>query len=189
MASGGARVPDGVARPKPIPGGQGSNRTDLSALPGTPGTPLPPNPIESAVGSPASARRRLSQIPVPGAQPGAPLLDAATEAPGEPVTAGVAAGAGLGPEALLAGPEVMSSKVAANDVKYFYPIIMRLSALPNASQQTKILAQRLRANLSLQPEQIPLFPGEEVASGIHGTPDSDTQGSGGPSQSPPGPDV
>ena len=40
---GGARVPDGVARPQGIFGTGANQRTDMSELPGTPGTPLPPS--------------------------------------------------------------------------------------------------------------------------------------------------
>jgi len=159
---GGSRVPDGIPRPAAIPFAQGPNRSDLSALPGTPGTPLPGNdPIAGSVahGSAGGIRRALSQIPLdklnPGSQFGQP-----TTAPNEPVTSGIDRGAGLGPEGLIPSPDQLSNKLAASEIKGWYPILMRLATLPNTSTQTKIMAQRLRSQLGIKPHQIPKFPGE-----------------------------
>lgn len=154
---GGARAPDGVARVTPLPGGP-SNRTDLSELPGTPGTPLPPSPTEPSVqhGNIQNLRRTLGQIPLEMTNPKAGGFDAPTGAPGEPLTAGAPLGAGVGPEGLIPSPQELTSRLTARELQYAYPLLMRLASLPNATTETKILAQRLRANLPVQPEQVPL---------------------------------
>jgi len=158
---GGPRVPDGVARPASIPFAQGPNRSDLSALPGTPGTPLPSDTPTVAHGDAGPIRRSLSQIPLDSlnASKISPLGQP-TQSPDEPVTAGINRGAGPGAESLIPSPEMLSSGLAANQVKVWYPVIMRLASLPNATMQTKVLAQRLRSQLGIQPYQIPKFPGE-----------------------------
>jgi hypothetical protein len=158
---GGPRVPDGQARPASIPFAQGPNRSDLSALPGTPGTPLPSDTPSVAHGDAGPVRRSLSQIPLDALNPTkVGGLNKPSQFPGEPVTAGIDRGQGPGAEAMIPSPEMLSSGLAANQVKVWYPVIMRLASLPNATSQTKILAQRLRSQLGIQPHQIPKFPGE-----------------------------
>lgn len=155
---GGPRVPDGVQRAPSLPGA-GSSRTDLNELPGTPGTPLPPNPNEPQLqhGQVGQFRRALSQIPLQrfNPQPGN-TLTSPTGAPQEPITAGLPMGAGPGPDALVPSPNELNTRLTAAELKYAYPLIMKLASLPNATTETKILAQRLRANLPVQPEQMPV---------------------------------
>lgn len=177
---GGPRVPDGKPRVAPIAGTGGPNRTDLSALPGTPGTAIPnqltPVPQQGQIGP---MRRALADIPLPSLQPGAPgRLMAPTERLAEPMTAGLPMGEGPGPEALVQTPNMVDNKLAAQEMRYAYPLIMRLASMPNATTQTKILARRFRAALPVQPERVPLTPIEimdklratEAASGNSGPP-------------------
>jgi len=162
-ARGGRRVPDGQPRPKPVPFGQGPNRTDLSQLPGTPGTELPSGIAEPVpYGQVGRVQRALSGLPIQAAMPpaigGKGILTGPTQAPNEPVTAGIARGPGPGPEALIPTPNDLSSTIAASELKWVYPVLMRLATMAGATTQTKILAQRLRANLPVQPEQMPRIP-------------------------------
>lgn len=164
---GGARVPDGVPRPASIPFAQGPNRSDLAALPGTPGTTLPgPSGSNPAVpplgrGDAGEVRRTLSQIPLDSLNAGsiAPLGQP-TQFPNEPITSGIGMGAGPGTESMIPPPNRMSQELSAQQVRGWYPMLMRLASLPNATTQTKILAQRLRGQLGIRPHQIPKFPGE-----------------------------
>ncbi len=160
---GGARVPDGVPRPASVPFAQGPNRSDLSALPGTPGTPLPPSPADPSVGfgEAGPIRRALAGIPLESTDPTSfgGILDASSN-PQEPLTEGLNQGAGAGPGSLVPHQDRLSNQLASEEVKYTYPVLMRLATLPNATTQTKILAQRLRSQLGVQPYQIPKFPGE-----------------------------
>lgn len=141
---------------------QGPNRSDLSAIPGTPGTPLPPSPGEPQVqyGDGQRVRRRLEGIPLAGLQPGAAggLLADSTR-PGEPVTSGIDGGPGVGPEGLIPGPGQINDAMAAKAMQYAYPVLYRLATLPNSNPQTRILIQRLRAQLPVQPEQFPILNG------------------------------
>ena len=70
---GGARVPDGVARPQGIFGTGANQRTDMTELPGTPGTPLPPSLNEPVVQSQKRALSGLSGLdkfkPADGSKP------------------------------------------------------------------------------------------------------------------------
>ena len=163
---GGARVPDGVQRPASLPFARGPNRSDLSELPGTPGTPLPPNPAEPDVrqGQAGRLRQMLGGIPLEQISPDVRLEDP-TQRPGEPITAGIPRGAGPGPDALLPAPNELSTKLAAQEMRTAYPLIMRLATLPNATTETKILAQRIRASLPVAPEQMP-----DLSHGNRGTP-------------------
>lgn len=69
-------------------------------------------------------------------------------------------GPGVGPEGILPQPDEMSDRFAAQQLQYWYPLIMRLASMPNATAQTKILAQRMRTSLAVQPEQVrPPQPG------------------------------
>jgi len=158
---GGARAPDGIPRPNPIAFANGPNRTDLSALPGTPGTPLEGG-IGPGVpsGQGGQIRDTLKNLPLDRLQPGVGGLMDPTQRPNEPVTQGASLGPGAGPEANLTSPMNMGNGLASSQIRYAYPLIMRLASLPDATQQTKILAQRIRANLPVQPQQMPRFPGE-----------------------------
>ena len=130
-------------------------------MPGTPGTPVPTDTPTVAHGDAGPIRRSLSQIPLDSlnAQNGS-LLGNPTQFPGEPVTSGISNGPGAGPESLLPSPDKLNQELSAQQVKSWYPMLMRLASLPNATTQTKILAQRLRAQLGIQPHQVPKFPGE-----------------------------
>lgn len=165
---GGPRAPDGVQRPASLPFSRGPNRTDMSELPGTPGTPLPPSPAEPSLshGQAGRLRQMLNGIPIERAAGDAGLTDP-SQAPDEPVTAGIPLGAGPGPESLIPNDQSLSQRMTAEQMRYAYPLIMRLASLPNATTETKILAQRVRANLPVAPEQMPqLSLGEEPPGGI-----------------------
>jgi len=152
---GGARVPDGVPRPASLPFARGPNRSDLAELPGTPGTPLPPSPTEPQVqqGQTGRLREMLGGIPLEQIAPG--QLSDGSMRPDEPITSGVSGGAGPGAEGLLPSPSQLSQQLTAEELRGMYPLLMRLATLPNATTETKILAQRVRANLPLAPEQMP----------------------------------
>lgn len=153
---GGPRAPDGVQRPASLPFARGPNRSDMSELPGTPGTPLPPGPAEPDkvnYGKAGTLRERLRGLP--GApNPDVGLTDG-TQRPDEPLTSGVDVGAGPGSQGLLPSPNQLGDQLAAKELMAMYPLIMRLATLPNATSETKILAQRIRANLPIAPEQVP----------------------------------
>jgi hypothetical protein len=153
---GGARVPDGIPRPPNVPMAGGANRQDLAQLPGTPGTALPEGIQEGpAFGAAGPNRRALSDLsfgPFNASKGG--LLDAETEFPTQPITAGLPGGEGPGPESILSPPDQTSSTMAGRELATLYPVVMRLATLPNATSQTKILAQRLRTNLPKKPEQL-----------------------------------
>lgn len=157
---GGPRAPDGVPRPAGLPFGRGPNRQDLAELPGSPGAPAPPlNQPRVRQGQVGQLREILGSIPLEQATGAGGLFDETT-APDEPVTAGAALGAGPGPEGLIPAPNQLQETVDAEDLKYAYPLILRLSTMPRATRTTKILAQRVRANLSIAPEQFPLIEHE-----------------------------
>ena len=155
---GGGRVPDGIPRPASIPFAQGANRSDMSQLPGTPGTTLPGPQSGVPQGQAGPIRRALANIPLDKYKAGGGNLRDNTARSGEPIQAGLQGGAGAGPEGMLPSPNVMSDRVAAKETTNFYPILAKIASLPNATTQTKILAQRLRANMQVQPEQMPLTP-------------------------------
>ncbi len=161
---GGPRVPDGVPRPANLPFARGPNRSDLSELPGTPGTPLPPSPADPQIhqGQAGQIRAALANVAPAGGG-----LTAATGSPGEPVTSGVGSGAGPGPNALIPSGGQLTQQMTSQELKYAYPLLMRLATLPNATTESKIMAQRLRANLPLAPEQMPLM---ETGNGLPGQP-------------------
>ena len=165
-ARGGPIVPDGVPRPASLPFARGPNRSDLAELPGTPGTPLPGGPGEPGAvpqGKAGQIRQALQSIggPVPGG------LTAGTTNPSEPVTAGIDSGAGPGSAGLLPAPGELTQRMTSQELKYAYPLIMRLATMPNATTESKIMAQRLRASLPLGPEQMPLM---EIGDGVNGQP-------------------
>ncbi len=151
---GGARVPDGVPRPSALPFGQGSQRTDLEALPGTPGTELPAG-IDPTVGAnTGQTRRALADIPLQQFATDAGGIGGPSQRPGEPIQTGIPQGPGGGPESLIPQPDELSDRFAAREMASMYPLMMRLATMPHATQQTKILAQKLRANLPVAPEQV-----------------------------------
>ncbi len=162
---GGARVPDGIPRPASLPFARGPNRSDLSELPGTPGTELPPSPVDPNIQQGQAGQIRAALAGIQGPEGGG--LNAASDSPGEPVTSGIDAGPGAGASSLLPTAGQISQKLTSQELKYAYPLIMRLATLPNATTQTKIMAQRLRANLPLAPEQMPLM---ETGNGLPGQP-------------------
>lgn len=129
----------------------------MSELPGTPGTPLPPSPAEPQIhqGDAGRLRQQLGNIPLEAVSPDV-QLGSPTQAPNEPVTAGVNMGMGPGSEALLDSPQQLSSKLSAQEIQHMYPLLLRLATLPNATTETKILAQRVRANLPVAPEHMPI---------------------------------
>lgn len=153
---GGPRVPDGVQRPASLPFARGPNRSDMAELPGTPGTPLPPNPAEPTVshGQAGRLRQMLGGIPIEQVAPEVGLRDG-SQRPDEPITSGVDRGLGPGSEALVPSASQLSQQLTAEEMRIAYPLIMRLATLPWATTETKILAQRLRANLPVGPEQMP----------------------------------
>ena len=153
---GGARAPDGVQRVAPIAGAPGGNRTDLAELPGTPGTPLPPSPTDPSVshGEVGRLRQQLGNVPIEQVSPSVGLKEG-TQRPDEPITSGIDSGAGPGASSLLPSSGQLTQQLTAEEMRVAYPLIMRLATLPNATTETKILAQRIRANLPIAPEQMP----------------------------------
>ncbi len=162
---GGPVVPDGVQRPASLPFARGPNRSDLSELPGTPGTPLPPSPVDPNIQQGQAGQIRAALAGIQGPEGGG--LTAGTGSPGEAVTSGIDGGPGAGASSLIPTAGQISQKLTSQELKYAYPLIMRLATLPNATTQTKIMAQRLRANLPLAPEQMPLM---ETGNGLPGQP-------------------
>ena len=155
---GGPRVPDGVPRPPSAPLAQGPNRSDLSQLPGTPGTTLPGAGSGLPHGQAGPVKRALSQIPLDKFNPSNIDLRGKSSLPNEAVTSGSPMGSGVGPEGMLPSPNTLSDRIAAKEMQSFYPILARLASLPGATTQTKILAQRIRANLPVSPDMMPLTP-------------------------------
>ncbi len=151
---GGPVVPDGVQRPASLPFARGPNRSDLSELPGSPGTPLPPGPGEpGSVPQGGAGEIRQALAGIEGPTGGG--LTAGTGSPQEPVTSGIGSGPGVGPEGLFPSPSQLTSQLTAEELRGIYPLLMRIATLPNATTEAKILAQRVRANLPLSPEQMP----------------------------------
>jgi len=157
---GGARVPDGVARPTGIFGTGANQRTDLSELPGTPGTPLPPSLNEPDI---QTTKNALKQLPLTSttAKPGEIDLFGPSSTP-EPIQAGLSQGPGIGSEGVIAGPENTSNSQAYQESLKFYPLMMRLQQTGQVSTQTKAFLRRMRANAPLQPYEMPQIPTEEL---------------------------
>jgi len=155
---GGARVPDGVARPTGIFGTGANQRTDLSELPGTPGTPLPPSLNEPDI---QTTKNALKQLPLTSttAKPGEIDLFGPSSTP-EPIQAGLSQGPGIGSEGVIAGPENTSNSQAYQESLKFYPLMMRLQQTGQVSTQTKAFLRRMRANAPLQPYEMPQIPTE-----------------------------
>ena len=156
--SGGPRVPDGIPRPPSAPLAQGPNRSDLSQLPGTPGTTLPGPQSTVPHGSAGPIKRALSQIPLDRFNPGEFDFRGPSTRPDEAITTGATVGGGVGPEGLIPSPDVLGDQIAARENQNFYPVLAKLASLPGATTQTKILAQRMRANILVPPERMPLTP-------------------------------
>jgi len=155
---GGARVPDGVARPTGIFGTGANQRTDLSELPGTPGTPLPPSLNEPDI---QTTKNALKQLPLTSttAKPGEIDLFGPSSTP-EPIQAGLSQGPGIGSEGVITGPENTSNSQAYQESLKFYPLMMRLQQTGQVSTQTKAFLRRMRANAPLQPYEMPQIPTE-----------------------------
>lgn len=153
---GGPRVPDGIPRPAALPFSRGPNRSDLSELPGTPGTPLPPSPAEPQVhhGQAGRLRSMMQGLPMDSVVPTGKFTGP-SQRPGEPMTSGIDMGMGPDSSSLLPSPNQLTDKMTSAELQGMYPLLMRLATLPNATTETKILAQRIRANLPLSPEQMP----------------------------------
>lgn len=157
---GGARAPDGVPRPSSLPFGRGPNRNDMAELPGSPGSPAQPlNQPQVQQGQVGPIREMLGSIPIDRALGSGGLFDETT-APDEPVTAGASMGPGPGPESLIPAPDRLNEQLEAEELRYAYPLILRLATMPRATTATKILAQRVRAAMSIAPEQMPLIEHE-----------------------------
>jgi len=150
---GGARVPDGVARPQGIFGTGANQRTDMSELPGTPGTPLPPGLNEPDIQSSKRALEGLSGLnkfkPADGSQP----LFGETQ-DGNPVQAGINQGPGVGNEALIKGPVETNNEVALQESTRYLALLNRLEATGNVSQQTKAMLRRMKSKTPINPYQI-----------------------------------
>lgn len=157
---GGARVPDGVARPTGIFGTGANQRTDMAELPGTPGTPLPPSLNEPDI---QTTKNALKQLPLTSttAKPGEIDLFGPSSTP-EPIQAGLSQGPGIGSEGVITGPENTSNSQAYQESLKFYPLMMRLQQTGQVSTQTKAFLRRMRANAPLQPYEMPQIPTEEL---------------------------
>lgn len=141
-----------------------SNRTDLQL-----GARLPVQTAPSqGYGDRAAQERAQQAVPLkraggmsPAQRPAAggaaegrpplPALDAPTEFPDEPVTAGSAFGAGPGPSVLgLPGqPDLRAEDVEA--VRRYLPALEAMASQPNASPSTRDFVRRLRAAVPVGP--------------------------------------
>ncbi len=157
---GGARPPDGKARIPSLPFARGPNRSDLSELPGSPGT-VPPSPTDPNIKQGQAGQIRAALAGIQGPTGGG--LNAGTDSPSEAITAGIGSGPGAGPSELIPSSGELSQRLTSQELKYVYPLLMRLATLPNATTETKIMAQRIRAGLPLAPEQMPLM---EIGDGL-----------------------
>ncbi len=150
---GGARVPDGVARPQGIFGTGANQRTDMSELPGTPGTPLPPSLNEPDIQSSKRALEGLSGLnkfaPADGSQP----LFGETQ-DGNPVQAGLTQGEGMGKESLIKGPVETDNEVAYAESLRYYQLMQRLASSGGVSQQTKAMLRKMKSKAPLNPYQM-----------------------------------
>ena len=145
---GGRRTP---SNPAPVSGpGALSRRTD--------GGPSDSQPIRLAPGGEYGSRKNMQEI-----QAGAPMLEAGggptppppvpltapTQRPGEPVTAGAAAGPGIGPEA--AG--ILDDEQATLD--QLRPLLYSLETianLPSSTPQFRSFVRKLRVKAGGQPQ-------------------------------------
>lgn len=98
----------------------------------------------------------LAQSPTPQAPPGGAMgggvaptpvtpFSAATERPGEPVTAGAALGAGPGTEALGIHPQQVEGQ-DMNNLGQYLPVLRFVANLPNASPGARMMVNLLDAN-------------------------------------------
>lgn len=150
---GGARANAGGHR-QGTPGKAYANRTDLMndyaptqglqtpAIGGLNPNPMPATGPPPPTGVPQAAVSQVGTAPGP---PG-PLvtpdqvtpMDAPTDRPYEPVTAGMAGGPGVGPEA-LAFPPVAMQWMNTRDA------LTQMASAPTASPMLQVMAQRFRA--------------------------------------------
>ena len=147
---GGARVPDGVARPQGIFGTGANQRTDMTELPGTPGTPLPPSLNEPDVQSQKRALSGLDKFKP--ADESKPLFGPSEDT--QVIQAGLDTGPGAGPEALIKGPTDTSNELAYQESLRYYSLINRLNQIENLNTQTKALLRKMKANAPLNPYQM-----------------------------------
>ena len=149
---GGARVPDGVARPQGIFGTGANQRTDMSELPGTPGTELPAL-MEPSINEQGRALKGLSGLnkfaPADGSQP----LFGETQ-DGNPVQAGLTQGEGMGKESLIKGPVETDNEVAYAESLRYYQLMQRLASSGGVSQQTKAMLRKMKSKAPLNPYQM-----------------------------------
>lgn len=98
--------------------------------------PMAAAPLPATGGAPAVSRQ------VPQQMPGQVTpLDAPSQRPGEPVTAGVPVGAGPGPEVL--GP-LAQSEDGVEDLAMYLPMLEFIASQPGTSAQTRNFVRRLR---------------------------------------------
>lgn len=155
---GGARAPDGVARPTTIFGTGANQRTDMSELPGTPGTPLPPSLNEPDI---QSTKNALKNLPLANNNitPGDTDIFGKTGTT-DPIQNGLSTGPGMGQEGVITGPENLDNAQAFKETMGVYPLMARLQTMGSASSQTKAYLRNMRANAPLQPYEIPEIPTE-----------------------------
>tara|TARA_R100001594_G_scaffold21841_1_gene42245 strand:- start:16907 stop:17377 length:471 start_codon:yes stop_codon:yes gene_type:complete len=150
---GGARVPDGVARPQGIFGTGANQRTDMSELPGTPGTPLPPSLNEPDIQSQKRALQGLSGLnkfkPADGSEP---LFSPSQDT--QPIQAGLSQGPGPGRGSLVKGPVESNNDVAYQESLRYYALMQRLSQTGNVSQQTKAMLRKMKSMAPLHPYEM-----------------------------------
>ena len=131
------------------------NRVDLNGGSATPGDvdirpygggepSLPSPPTATSGPSAAGAAQAPAAVPPPGPLPGSlTALDAPSERPDEPITAGLPMGAGPGPEALgmrPGGPTLDMTQLAR-----YLPALEHMQSMPGISRKTRNLIRLLRA--------------------------------------------
>jgi hypothetical protein len=87
-------------------------------------------------------------LPSPGNVPDLTPLHAPTERPDEPVTAGAAQGAGVGPEALGLATDDSTRKADADALRKQLPLLIWQANQPDATPSFKLWVRQVRANLS-----------------------------------------
>jgi hypothetical protein len=97
----------------------------------------------------ASTPANVSPTPVAPRMPisDIPTIDAMTQRPEEPFTAGLSSGEGPGPESLMGTPEYIMNQEDIQKIAFTYGILMRAAEQPGASQATRELARKVRSML------------------------------------------
>lgn len=149
---GGAR-PNAGGKRQGTPGHVYANRSDLTndygpvtglqtpAIGSLPPNPMPATPPPAPAGAPVSqdGTGAVPLAPGPAVTPDQVTpMDAPTNRPGEPVTAGMALGPGPGPEALAFPPAAIQWQNTRDSVG-------QMAAAPGASPALQLLSQRLQA--------------------------------------------